>query len=44
MILLNILLGQLTLALLPINLAWVVLGYSLFSEKAVPARQAAHAG
>jgi len=44
MILLNILLGQLTLALLPINLAWVVLGYALFSEKAVPARQAAHAG
>ena len=44
MILLNIVLGLLTLALLPINLAWVVLGYSLFSEKAVPARQAAHAG
>ncbi len=44
MILLNIVLGQLTLALLPINLAWVVLGYALFSEKAVSARQAAHAG
>jgi hypothetical protein len=43
MILLDIVLGQLTLALLPINLAWVVLGYALFSEKAVPARQPAHA-
>ena len=42
-ILLNIVPGQLTLALLPINLAWVVLGYALFSGKAVPARQPAHA-
>ncbi len=41
MILLNIVLGQLTLALLPINLAWVVLGHSLFSLKATPARQPA---
>ena len=44
MILLNIVLGQLTLALLPINLAWVVLGHSLYSAKATPARQPAHAG
>lgn len=44
MIALNIALGQLTLALLPINLAWIVLGYSLISEKNVPAGQPAHAG
>ena len=43
MILLNIALGQLTLALLLINLAWVVLGYSLYSEKAAPTRQPAQA-
>jgi hypothetical protein len=43
MIMLDIVLGQLTLALLPINLAWVVLGYALFSEKVAPARQPAHA-
>lgn len=44
MILLNIVLGQLTLGLLLLNLAWVVLGYALFSEKVAPARQPAHAG
>lgn len=44
MILLDVVLGQLTLALLPINLAWVMLGYSLYSAKATPARQPAHAG
>lgn len=44
MILLDIVLGQLTLALLPINLAWIILGYALFSEKVAPARQPAHAG
>lgn len=43
MILLNIALGQLTLALLLINLAWVVLGYSLYSEKIAPTRQPAPA-
>lgn len=41
MILLNIVLGQLTLALLPINLAWVVLGYALFSEVKAPAKRPA---
>ena len=44
MILLNIVLGQLTLGLVLLNLAWVVLGYALFSEKVAPARQPAHAG
>ncbi len=44
MILLNIVLGQLTLALVLLNLAWVVLGYALFPEKAASARQPAHAG
>jgi hypothetical protein len=42
-ILLVIVLGQLSLGLMVLNLAWVVLGYSLYSEKAVPARQPAHA-
>jgi hypothetical protein len=41
MILLNIVLGQLTLGLVLLNLAWVMLGYALFSEKAAPARQPA---
>ncbi len=44
MFLLSLLLGQLTLGLLLINLAWVVLGYALFSEKVASARQPAHAG
>ncbi len=44
MILLDIVLGQLALALMPLNLAWVVLGYALFSEKVAPAPQPAHAG
>lgn len=44
MIVLNIVLGQLTLALMPVNLAWIVLGYALFSEKVAPARQPAPAG
>lgn len=44
MILLDIVLGQLSLGLIVLNLAWVMLGYFLYSEKAVPARQAAHAG
>jgi hypothetical protein len=44
MVLLTIVLGQLTLALVLLNLAWVVLGYALFSEKAASARQPAHAG
>ena len=44
MILLNIVLGQLSLGLVLLNLAWVVLGYSLYSEKVAPARQPAHAG
>lgn len=43
MILLNIAFGQLTLALLPINLAWIILGYALFSEKVAPAHQPAPA-
>lgn len=43
MIVLNIVLGQLTLALLLINLAWIILGYALFSEKVAPARQPAPA-
>lgn len=43
MILLNIVLGQLTLGLVPLNLAWVVLGYALFSEKVATARQPAPA-
>ncbi len=33
MILLNVVLGQLTLGLVLLNLAWVVLGYALFSQK-----------
>ena len=41
MILLDIVLGQLTLALLPINLAWIILGYTLF--KVAPVRQPAPA-
>ncbi len=44
MILLDIVLGQLSLGLLVLNLAWVVLGHSLFLEKVTPARQPAHAG
>jgi hypothetical protein len=44
MVLLSFLLGQLTLGVLLINLAWVVLGYSLYSERAASARQPAHAG
>lgn len=44
MILLNIVLGQITLGLVLLNLAWVVLGYALFSEEIAPARQPAHAG
>jgi hypothetical protein len=44
MILLNILLGQLSLGLLLLNLAWVVLGHSLYSVKATPAQQPAHVG
>ncbi len=44
MFLLSFLLGQLTLGILLINLAWVALGYSLYSEKAAPARHPAHAG
>ena len=44
MILLDIVLGQLSLGLLFLNLAWVVLGHSLYSAKATPARQPAHAG
>jgi hypothetical protein len=43
MIALDIALGQLTLALLPINLAWIVLGYALFSEKVASVGQAATA-
>lgn len=43
MIVLSIALGQLTLALLPINLAWIILGHALFSEKVTPARQPAPA-
>lgn len=43
MILLNIALGQLTLGLLLLNLAWIILGYALFSEKVTPARQPAPA-
>ena len=39
MLLLNILLGQLTLGLLLLNLAWVVLGYSLYAAKATEAQQ-----
>ena len=39
MILLDIVLGQLSLGLLFLNLAWVVLGHSLYSAKATPARQ-----
>ncbi|MEW6637308.1 MAG: hypothetical protein AB1425_10915 [Actinomycetota bacterium] len=42
MIALDIVLGQLTLALAPLNLAWVILGYSLYSEKVAPAGQPAH--
>ncbi|MGH3087848.1 MAG: hypothetical protein ACRDSJ_11095, partial [Rubrobacteraceae bacterium] len=44
MIALDIVLGQLSLALLPINIAWIVLGFSLFSERVAPAHQPAHAG
>lgn len=43
MILLDIVLGQLSLALLPTNLAWIILGYALFSEKVAPVRQPAPA-
>ena len=42
-ILLTFLLGQLTLGMLLINLAWVILGRSLYSEEAAPVRQPAHA-
>jgi hypothetical protein len=41
--LLTFLLGQLTLGTLLINLAWVVLGYALWSEKTAVARQPARA-
>ena len=44
MFLLTFLLGQLTLGVLLINLAWVVLGYSLYSSKIALARQPARAG
>lgn len=43
MILLALALGQLTLALLPINVAWVVLGHSLYASKVAPAGQPAPA-
>ena len=43
MIVLNILLGQLTLGLLLINLAWVVLGHALYSATARPAHRPAPA-
>lgn len=43
-ILMSILIGHLSGGLLLLDLAWVVLGYSLYSEKAAPARQPAHAG
>ncbi len=39
--LLTFLLGQLTMGLLLLNLAWVVLGYTLWSERVAPVRQAA---
>jgi hypothetical protein len=44
MVLLNLVLGQLTLALLPINAAWVMLGYALYSERLAPARHPAPVG
>lgn len=44
MVLLVIALGQLTLALLPINVAWVILGHALFAEASAPEKRPAHAG
>lgn len=41
MILLNVVLGQLTLGLVLLNFAWVVLGYGLWSRRVAPIRQAA---
>jgi hypothetical protein len=41
--LLTFLLGQITLGILLLNLAWISLGYALFSEKAAPADSATRA-
>ena len=43
MVLLNIALGHLTLGLVPLNLAWVMLGYALYFEKVASAQRIAHA-
>ncbi len=42
--LLTFLTGQIAPGLLMLNLAWVVIGYSLYSEKAAPVRQPLRAG
>lgn len=44
MIALDIALGQLSLALVVLNLAWISLGYALFTEKSATVHTPAHAG